>query len=150
MSEKLSHTDEQGKAKMVDVGDKPIQHRTAIAEGKIFLDENTIKLIKENSLAKGDVIGVARIAGIQAAKKTSELIPLCHPLLLNQIDIKIALLSDHVHVTSTVKCDGKTGVEMEALTAVSISLLTIYDMCKAVDKKMVISEVKLVSKEKKF
>jgi cyclic pyranopterin phosphate synthase len=148
MSKKLSHIDESGKAKMVDVGNKPVQHRTAIAEGKIQLSENTIKIIKENSMEKGDVIAVARIAGIQAAKKTSELVPLCHPLMLNLVDVQFNILNDNVTVTSTVKCDGKTGVEMEALTAVSISLLTIYDMCKAVDKNMIISNIRLVTKEK--
>ena len=133
---------------MVNVGDKPIQQRTAIAEGIINMDSDTIRLIKENSLTKGDVIGVAKIAGIQAAKKTSGLIPLCHPLLLNQIDVEFELNNTSVKAISTVKCDGKTGVEMEALTAVSVALLTVYDMCKAVDKGMVISEVKLISKHK--
>lgn len=148
MSDNFSHIDASGKAKMVDVGNKPIQHRTAIAEGKIELSENTIKLIRENGLAKGDVLAVARIAGIQAAKKTSDLVPLCHNLTLNQVEIQFLVAENNVLVHATVKCDGKTGVEMEALTAVSISLLTIYDMCKAVDKTMVISNIRLVSKEK--
>ena len=148
MSDKLTHVDKSGKAKMVDVGDKPIQQRTAIAEGIISMSTDTVRLIKENNLTKGDVIGVARIAGIQAAKKTSGLIPLCHPLLLNQIDVEFEINDASVKAISTVKCYGKTGVEMEALSAVSVALLTVYDMCKAVDKGMIISEVKLISKQK--
>ena len=148
MAEEFSHIDDKGNAKMVDVGHKPDQQRTAIAGGKIFLQENTVKLIRENNIAKGDVLTVAKIAGIQAAKQTSALIPLCHPLMLNVVDVDLVCHNDGVYVKSTVKCSGKTGVEMEALTAVNIALLTVYDMCKAVDKTMTLSDIKLISKKK--
>lgn len=145
---KLSHTDEKGKANMVDVGHKPDQVRTAKAKGKIILSQQTVKLIRENQMKKGDVLTMAEIAGIQGGKRTSELIPLCHPLLINKMDVKTELVDDGVIVRSLAKCIGKTGIEMEALTAVNIALLTIYDMCKAVDKQMVISEVRLEEKVK--
>ncbi|OGC04284.1 molybdenum cofactor biosynthesis protein C [candidate division WOR-1 bacterium RIFOXYA12_FULL_43_27] len=144
----FSHIDGKGKAKMVDVGDKPDLKRTAVAKGSIFLAKETIKLIKDNKMKKGDVLAVARIAGIQAAKKTGDLIPLCHPLLLNNIEVDCETFHNQVKITSRVECTGKTGVEMEALTAVSVALLTIYDMCKAVDKKMRIGEIKLCQKLK--
>lgn len=146
--DKLSHTDEKGKANMVDVGHKPDQLRVAKAIGEIRLDPGTIKMIKENQMMKGDVLTVAEIAGIQAGKKTDELIPLCHPLQLSKLEVKTALLDDRITVTGIAKCVGKTGVEMEALTAVSVALLTLYDMCKAVDKKMEIGNIKLVEKTK--
>ena len=146
---KLSHTDQKGKAKMVDVGNKPQQHREASATGFIRLEKNTLNLIHENTIKKGDVLAVAQIGGIQAAKKTSELIPLCHPLILSHIQIDLKLETNGIRATSYVKCTGQTGVEMEALTAVSITLLTIYDMCKAVDRSMVIEETRLISKLKK-
>lgn len=149
MEKKLTHIDPEGKANMVDVGHKPIQERTAVATGKIILGEETIRQIKENLMKKGDVLTIAQIAGIQAAKKTSDLIPLCHPLLLSKIDVKPELESDGVKITAMVKCSGQTGVEIEALTAVSVALLTIYDMCKAVDKTMSIEAVQLLSKTKK-
>ena len=145
---KLSHTDSQGKAKMVDVGDKPKQNREALAMGFIRLQKDTLKLIHENSMKKGDVISVAQIAGIQAAKKTSELIPLCHPLSLSYINVDIKTELDGIRASSQIKSTGQTGVEMEALTAVSIALLTIYDMCKAVDKTMIIEDTRLVRKTK--
>lgn len=145
---KLTHTDEQGRANMVDVGNKPDQVRTARAEGFISLAKETVKLIRENQMKKGDVLTIAEIAGIQGGKKTSELIPLCHPLPITKLDVKAALENDGVHITSFAKCTGKTGIEMEALTAVSIALLTVYDMCKAVDKAMEIREVKLIEKTK--
>lgn len=148
MEKKLSHTDDSGKASMVDVGNKLPMHRIAIAEGKIFMKKAALELIKENKVKKGDVLTVAQIAGIQAAKKTAELIPLCHPLLLNYIQVDCSIQTNHIYVTSEIRCDEKTGVEMEALTAVQIALLTIYDMCKAVDKSMTISEVKLQKKTK--
>lgn len=148
MADKFSHTDSKGKAKMVDVGNKPDVKRIAIARGSINLTKETIKLIKDNQMKKGDVISVAKIAGIQAAKKTSELIPLCHPLLLNNIDLSFEIKEDKVDIESTIACSGKTGVEMEALTAVSVAALTIYDMCKAVDKKMKIGEIYLWQKSK--
>jgi cyclic pyranopterin phosphate synthase len=146
---KLSHTDEQGKARMVDVCNKPDQIRNAVATGFIKLHAETINLISENKIKKGDVITVAEIAGIQAAKKTSDLIPLCHPLQLSKIDVQCSIKEDGVEVYANVKCFGKTGVEMEALSAVSITLLTIYDMCKAVDKTMLIGKISLLKKTKK-
>ena len=148
MSKKLTHIDEKGRANMVDVGHKPQQTRKATAEGFIRLNEETIKLIRENQIRKGDVLTVAEIAGIQAAKRTSELIPLCHQLQLTKVDVTCTLLAEGVSATCTSQCIGQTGVEMEALTGVQIALLTIYDMCKAVDKAMVIENVRLVSKTK--
>ncbi|MEI7597568.1 MAG: cyclic pyranopterin monophosphate synthase MoaC [Bacteroidota bacterium] len=145
---KFSHTDEQGKANMVDVGGKTPQLRVAKASGKILLSKETVQLIKENQIKKGDVLTIANIAGIQAAKATSSLIPLCHPLQITKADVKTELLADGVIATSEVRCVGQTGVEMEALTGVSIALLTIYDMCKAVDKSMKIDGIILVEKTK--
>ncbi len=144
----LSHTDELGKANMVDVSAKPLQLRTAVATGHISLQTATLDLIRENRMKKGDVITVAEIAGIQGGKRTSGLIPLCHPLLITKMDVTATLDNTGVRVTSLARCTGQTGIEMEALTAVSIALLTIYDMCKAVDKVMVINEIKLVEKIK--
>ncbi len=146
---KLSHTTSQGKANMVDVGNKLQQTRIAKASGTILLHPETLKLIQENLIIKGDVLTIAEIAGIQAAKQTPHLIPLCHTLLLTKVDVKCTIQKEGVKAESTVKCIGQTGVEMEALTAVSVALLTIYDMCKAVDKTMVIEQVRLESKEKK-
>ncbi len=145
---KLSHTDETGKANMVDVGHKANQLRIAKAQGFIVLQAETVKLVQENNMKKGDVLTVAQLAGIQAAKLTSSIIPLCHTLLITKIDVKLNLESRGVNVVSEVHCIGQTGVEMEALTAVSAALLTVYDMCKAVDKKMEISNIKLLSKTK--
>ena len=133
---------------MVDVGDKPMQHRTAIATGFIQLSVQTIALIRENEMKKGDVLTVAEISGIQAAKETSRLIPLCHPLQLTKVEVKANLTDKGVEVRSMARCLGQTGGEMEALTAVSVALLTMYDMCKAVDKEMVIKEVRLIEKHK--
>jgi cyclic pyranopterin phosphate synthase len=144
----LSHIDPQGKANMVDVGAKPDQVRIAKASGFIILQPETVRLIKENLVKKGDVITVAEIAGIQAAKETPRLIPLCHNLMITKIEVKGQLKDNGIRIESMVKCTGKTGVEMEALTAVSVALLTIYDMCKAVDKNMVIKDILLDSKEK--
>lgn len=149
MTDKFSHLNEKGEANMVDVGAKPTQHREAKAEGKIFLQKKTLELIRLNSIEKGDIFSVARIAGIQAAKNTFNLIPLCHQLQLTKIAVDFEMEKDGIRTFSAVKCNGQTGVEMEALTAVNISLLTIYDMCKAVDKKMEMSEIKLVEKTKK-
>lgn len=146
--QKFSHINEHGKIKMVDVSHKENQLRVAKAIGYIKLSENTIKLIKENNIQKGDVLTVAKIAGIQSAKQTSALIPLCHPLQISHIDIQTNIENDGISVMSEVKCIGQTGVEMEALTSVSVALLTIYDMCKAVDKNMVIENIKLIEKEK--
>ncbi len=149
---KLTHTDQDGKARMVDVGDKPMQQRTAIARGFIAVQPATLKLIRDNGLKKGDVLTVAEIAGIQAAKRTAELIPLCHSLQLSKVSVETILHDEQdscgVEVLGTAKCQGQTGVEMEALTAVTLALLTIYDMCKAVDKKMIIENVYLVDKKK--
>ncbi|HNQ83918.1 MAG TPA: cyclic pyranopterin monophosphate synthase MoaC, partial [Bacteroidales bacterium] len=144
----FSHTDESGRARMVDVGHKPEQLRIATATGYIRLNPETIRLIRENEIKKGDVLTVAQIAGIQAGKKTADLIPLCHPLQITKIDVVTAIGDSGVTVTATAKCVGQTGVEMEALTAASVALLTIYDMCKAVDKEMVIGEIRLVEKRK--
>src|ERR1035437_5043249 len=147
--DKLTHTDNKGKAVMVDVGDKENQLRIAKASGHISLAPETIRLIEDNLLKKGDVLAVAQIAGISAAKRTSELIPLCHNIVLNKVSVDAIVDSTGVKVVSEVKCTGKTGVEMEALTAVSVSLLTVYDMCKAVDKKMIIDNIILTEKTKK-
>jgi cyclic pyranopterin phosphate synthase len=144
----LSHTDEKGKAKMVDVSQKPDQEREAVAKGFIRLQPETIDLIRQNQMKKGDVLTVAEIAGIQGAKQAGNLIPLCHPLQLWKIDVKCSLEENGVLAECTTLCFGKTGVEMEALTGVNIALLTVYDMCKAVDKQMVIENIQLVSKIK--
>jgi cyclic pyranopterin phosphate synthase len=146
--DKLSHTNEKGKANMVDVGHKPDQVRTAKAEGFIKLSQIAVDLIRDNQIKKGDVLTIAEIAGIQGGKKTSELIPLCHPLAITKLDVTAELKDDGVYITSFAKCTGKTGIEMEALTAVNIALLTVYDMCKAVDKQMEIGQVRLVEKRK--
>ena len=145
---KLTHTDSQGNARMVDVGDKEVQLRVAKASGNIRLSAETVNLIRQNLLKKGDVLTVSEIAGIQAAKRTSELIPLCHNIVLNKILVKAILTDTGVTVNSEVRCTGITGVEMEALTAVSVALLNVYDMCKAVDKTMVIGEIQLIEKTK--
>lgn len=144
----FSHIDKEGKANMVDVGDKVPQIREAKAKGNIELGPATIKLIRENALKKGDVLTVAEIAGIQAAKRTSDLIPLCHTLQLTKAEVKCEITESGVEVHTRVKCIGQTGVEMEALTAASVALLTIYDMCKAVDKNMVIGPILLLEKTK--
>jgi len=144
----FSHIDKEGKANMVDVGNKNPQIREAKATGFIQLNDKTIDLIKENSMKKGDVLTVAEIAGIQAAKKTSDLIPLCHTLMITKVEVKCRLIEKGVKVSTKVKCIGQTGVEMEALTAASVALLTIYDMCKAVDKTMVMGNISLIEKTK--
>ena len=144
----LTHFDAAGQAQMVDVGDKAITHRVAIASGRISVQPATLQLISSGSAKKGDVLGVARIAAIQAAKRTSELIPLAHPLAITKIAIEFELLStsNSIECRAQVETYGQTGVEMEALTAVQIGLLTVYDMCKAVDRGMVIGEVRLLEK----
>ncbi len=145
---KLTHFNNEGAAHMVDVGAKDITQRTAIAEGYIEMNQNTLDMILNGDHKKGDVLGIARIAGIMASKKTSELIPLCHTLNLSSVDIKLSKSESNVGIscTVTVKTAGQTGVEMEALTAVQITLLTIYDMCKAVDRGMIIKNCCLVEK----
>jgi len=146
---RLSHIDGNGRAKMVDVSAKPVQLREATARGAIRLKPATLRLIKSNRIAKGDVLNTARIAGIQAAKRTGELIPLCHPLNPTHVDVGLALQKDRISIAATARIAAQTGIEMEALTAVAVAALTIYDMCKAVDNEMVIGEIKLVSKTKK-
>ena len=148
MTDKLNHFDSKGNAIMVDVTEKNATERKAIAKGKIFVNDETYKRILDGNMTKGDVLGVARIAGIMATKKTSDLIPMCHPLMLtkSQIDFEFNEKEKSITAISTVKLSGKTGVEMEALTGVNVALLTIYDMCKAIDKNMVISDIHLVEK----
>ena len=145
---KLTHVSETGKANMVDVGNKLVQLRTARATGHISLAEATIEMIRENKMKKGDVLTIAEIAGIQGGKRTSELIPLCHPLLITKIEVTAKPDKTGVTIESLARCTGQTGIEMEALTAVSIALLTIYDMCKAADKSMIIDSIKLIEKHK--
>lgn len=145
---RLSHVDTHGRARMVDVSDKPAQRRIARASGHIRLSPETVHLVAANNLQKGDVLAVAEIAGVQAAKRTSDWIPLCHPLQLTHVRVVATLAADGVHVTGEVASHGPTGVEMEALTAVSAALLTVYDMCKAADKHMVIGDIMLEDKRK--
>jgi cyclic pyranopterin phosphate synthase len=144
----FTHINKQGRAKMVDVGAKVETTRVAVARGEVRMSEKTLALIKTGGIAKGDVLGVAQIAGIMGAKKTPDLIPMCHPLLLSGIDMSFFIneAESKVEIQATVRLTGKTGVEMEALTAVSVGALTIYDMCKAVDKEMEIQNIRLVSK----
>lgn len=144
----LSHVNKEGKASMVDVSGKPEQTRTAKAEGFISLEPGTLEKIADNSIKKGDVLSTARIAGIMAAKQCHLLIPLCHPLPISKIDVDLEVEKKGIRASATVRCVGKTGVEMEALTAVQITLLTIYDMCKAVDKQMSMDQIHLVEKTK--
>lgn len=144
----LSHTDPTGRARMVDVGSKPQQLRTARAEGFISLSGEALRLVKENQVKKGDVLTVAQIAGIQGGKKTSELIPLCHPLPISKMDVRTEIRENGIRVESLARCTGQTGIEMEALTAVSVALLTIYDMCKSIDKSMIIRDIRLIEKTK--
>ncbi len=146
--DRLSHIDGDGRAQMVDVSAKPMSTRTAIAKGKIKLQRKTLDLISKDRIAKGNVFATARLAGIQAAKQTANLIPLCHTLPLSDVKIDIVGARDGAEVTCTARTVAQTGVEMEALTGVSIALLTIYDMCKAVDKKMQIADVRLIRKTK--
>ncbi len=145
----LTHFNPAGEAHMVDVGEKPLTQRVAIAEGRIAMQASTLELIQQGGHKKGDVLGIARIAGIMAAKKTAELVPLCHPLQLSsvKVDFESDASSNDVHCMATVKTTGPTGVEMEALTAVQIALLTIYDMCKAVDKGMRMCDIQLLEKQ---
>lgn len=147
--EKLSHVNASGKAQMVDVSNKPDMLRIASATGHITLGKTTIELIRDNKMKKGDVLTIAEIAGIQGGKKASEMIPLCHPLQITKIDVSAMLDETGVRITSEARCVGQTGIEMEALTAVATGLLTIYDMCKAADKEMVIDHIKLLKKTKK-
>jgi cyclic pyranopterin phosphate synthase len=145
---KLSHVDEQGRARMVDVGDKPVSERTAVAEGAVRMSREAFELVAAQGLAKGDVLAVAEVAGTMGAKRTGDLIPLCHPLSLDLVQVEARLEPElpGVRITAVAKTTGRTGVEMEALTAVAVACLTVYDMVKAVDRAMVIEEVQLVSK----
>lgn len=144
----LTHIDKKGNAKIVDISKKEISARLAISSGKIYVSEEVIYQINFNTNKKGDILSVSRIAGIMAAKKTSDLIPLCHPLKIDDISIEFKINENekYIEATTTVKCKEKTGVEMEAITATSICLVTIYDMCKAIDSKMIISDIKLLNK----
>jgi cyclic pyranopterin monophosphate synthase len=144
----FSHLDAAGTAKMVDVGAKPPQLRRAVATGELRCKPATIRLLKKQALPKGDVLACARLAGIMGAKRTSELIPLCHPLALEKVSVDFVVKTDRILITAEARLTGKTGVEMEALTAVSVAALTLYDMLKAVDKTMVIGEVCVALKEK--
>jgi cyclic pyranopterin monophosphate synthase len=146
--DRLTHTDESGRARMVNVGDKPTQRRTATAEGFIAMADATLDLIAQDRMKKGDVLTVAQVAGIQAAKRTGELIPLCHPLVLDHADVALTPAAGGVRARAVVRCTGRTGVEMEALTAVAVALLTVYDMCKAVDRQMRIGNIVLLEKVK--
>jgi cyclic pyranopterin phosphate synthase len=145
---RLTHIAADGRAQMVDVSAKPSSARTAVAKGSIALATETVALIRKNEIAKGDVIATARIAGIQGAKRTAHLIPLCHTIPLSEVKIEIEIAEDAAEVTCMSRTVAQTGVEMEALTGVAVALLTIYDMCKAVDKKMVIGDVRLLEKTK--
>jgi len=147
-SASFSHLDPAGGARMVDVGAKPDQQRQAVAEGRLTCAPKTIELLRARALPKGDVLTVAKIAGIQAAKSTAQLIPLCHPLALSHVDLEFTVEPDGVTIRATTRLTGKTGVEMEALTAVSVAALTLYDMCKAVDKGMSIGGIRVVEKTK--
>ncbi len=144
----FTHFNDEGRAKMVDVGEKPINQRTATAGARVLVNGNTFELIKSGGMKKGDVLTVAQIAGVMGAKRTPDIIPMCHPILIDGIDLKLSLDENRqsVEIYATVSCGGRTGVEMEALSAVSIAALTVYDMCKAVQKDMVITDIRLISK----
>ena len=144
----LTHLDEQGRARMVDVGWKPVTEREAVARGSVQMQPETLRLIQEGLVKKGDVLTIAQLAGIMGAKRTAELIPLCHPLPLNKVDVELEpdVAGSRVNITATASTSGKTGVEMEALTAVTVAALAVYDMCKAVDRGMQIGSVRLVRK----
>jgi len=148
MNNKFSHLDARGGARMVNVGHKPVQRRRAVAAGKLVCAPATIRALKRNALPKGDVLTVAQIAGIQAAKRTAQLIPLCHPLALNHVAIRFKIRRAAIEVVCTTETSSQTGVELEALTGVSVAALTLYDMCKAVDKKMRIEGIRVLEKIK--
>ena len=144
----FTHLDKNGNVKMVDISQKPISRREAISKGKIFLSENTIEQIIKGGIKKGNVLTTAKLAGIMAAKNTSQTIPLCHQIKLDSVDIEFEIAKDNIEVTAMIVCIDKTGAEMEALSSVSVALLTIYDMCKAIDKNMEIGDIKLCKKSK--
>lgn len=143
----LTHFNEQGRARMVDVSEKAPTHRVARATATVHMAAETMDKIRQGRIGKGDVLAVAQVAGIMAAKKNSDLIPMCHPLLLTKVDITFELEDTALHICSEVRCTGETGVEMEALTAVSVAALTVYDMCKAVQRDMTITDIRLLYKE---
>ena len=145
---KLTHFNQQGEAHMVNVGDKPVSHRIAVADGRIHMQPETLQLIQSGGHKKGDVLGIARIAGIMGAKKTSDLVPLCHPLSLTSVEVEFSIEEEPaaVYCKASAETRGQTGVEMEAITAVQVALLTIYDMCKAVDRGMILQDIALLSK----
>lgn len=144
----FTHFNEQGRAKMVDVGEKPVSVRTAAAAARVLVNERTFELIRSGGMKKGDVLTVAQIAGVMSAKRTPDIIPMCHPILIGGINLELHLDEERrsVEIEASVSCDGRTGVEMEALTAVSTAALTVYDMCKAVQKDMVITDIRLLRK----
>ena len=144
----FTHFNEQGRAKMVNVGEKPVSTRTAVAAGRVLVNEHTFALIRSGGMKKGDVLTVAQVAGVMGAKRTPDLIPMCHPIPISGIDLRLSLDEERlsVEIEATVSCDGRTGVEMEALTAVATAALTVYDMCKAVQKDMVIADIRLLAK----
>lgn len=144
----FSHLDRTGAARMVDVGNKPVQERVAVAEGELRCAPSTLRALRLRALPKGDVLAVARVAGIQGAKRTADLVPLCHPLALNRVAVDFALRRDRVVVRCEVATEGRTGVEMEALAGVSVAALALYDMMKAVDKKMCVGNLRVISKRK--
>ena len=148
MSQDFTHFNEQGRAKMVDVGEKPVNVRTAVAAARVLVNRDTFALIRSGGMKKGDVLTVAQVAGVMGAKRTPDLIPMCHPILIDGIDLSLSLDEERcsVEIRAEVRCDGRTGVEMEALTAASTAALTVYDMCKAVQKDMVITDVRLLQK----
>ena len=148
MTEKLTHLDKTGQARMVDVTKKAATAREAVARGTVRMKPSTLQLLKQGSVAKGDVLGAARLAGIMAAKQTPSLIPLCHPLLLSDVKVQLRVNERQscMEITATVRCTGQTGVEMEALTAVAVSALTVYDMCKAVERGITLDNIRLVKK----
>lgn len=144
----FTHFNDEGRAKMVDVGEKPVTVRTAVAAARVLVNEETFRLIKTGGMKKGDVLTVAQVAGVMGAKRTPDLIPMCHPILIDGVDLELHLDEERcsVEICATVSCDGRTGVEMEALTAASTAALTVYDMCKAVQKDMVITDIRLLRK----
>ena len=144
----FTHFNDQGRAKMVDVGEKPISQRTAVAAGRVLVNEHTFALIQSGGMKKGDVLTVAQIAGVMGAKRTPDIIPMCHPILMDGINLELHLDEQRksVEIRASVSCDGRTGVEMEALTAVATAALTVYDMCKAVQRDLVITDIRLVEK----
>ena len=144
----FTHFGNEGRAKMVNVGEKPVSTRTAVAAGRVLVNRDTFDLIKSGGMKKGDVLAVAQVAGVMGAKRTPDIIPMCHPIIIDGIDLELSLNDElcSVEIKAAVSCDGRTGVEMEALSAVSVAALTVYDMCKAVQKDMVINDIRLLSK----